>query len=392
MPRTPAIEEGYLIGLLQRLVQTDSVNPHHARMPASEANEEKVADLLAAELADAGLDHRTEYPRPHRPVLIAEFGGDSGPALMLNAHMDTVGVQGIESPFSGHICEGRLYGRGATDTKASLAAMVAALKALTDAGVRLKGKCVFTAVCDEEHGGTGSQYVAANGPRADAAIIGEATNLGIGVGQVGGVKFKIVLKGRAAHGNIPHAGVSAILKAAALALRLPAAAMKRRHPLLGPPGFNIGRITGGVDASIVPDHCELDCDHRILPGLTYDEIRADIQGLLDDMRAEDPDFDATIQAPYLGPVYGFEIPHDEPIVRAMRRAHEHATGRRPSLAVTPFAGDGMYIHAAGIPTITFGPGDIRDTHFGDESVELFQVKAAADILLLTAINYCGVET
>jgi len=388
---TPVVDEGYLIDLAQRLVRTDSVNPHHDSRPASEANEEKVADLVGAELSDMGLDHRREYPQPHRPVLIAEVGEARGPVLMLNAHMDTVGTAGLETPFSGEIRGGRLYGRGATDTKSSVAAMVGALKAIIDARLRLNGKCIFTAVCDEEHAGIGTQYVAARGPRADAAIVGEPTKLAIGVGQVGGVKFRILCKGKAAHGNIPDAGINAILKSAKLALRLPDVAAKRSHPLLGTPGFNIGRIDGGVDATTVPDSCQLDCDRRILPGETLEEILGDIQGLLDQMHAEDPDFQAEIEAPYLGPVYGFELAPTDPIVRSMCQAHEKATGKEAALTITPYAGDGMYLYRSGIPSVTFGPGDIRDAHFGEESVELSQVVTATKVLALTVIDYCGVE-
>lgn len=391
MVPTPTIDEGYLIDLAQRLVRTDSVNPHHDPRPASEANEEQVADLLAAELADLGLDHRRQRPQPHRPVLIAELGEGRGPVLLLNGHMDTVGVQGLENPFSGEIRGGRLYGRGATDTKSSLAAMVAALRALVLARVRLKGRCIFAAVCDEEHAGIGTQHIAAHGPRANAAIIGEATRLQIGIGQVGGVKLRVLCKGKAAHGNIPDAGVSAILKAAKLALRLPDVARKRSHPLLGPPGFNIGRISGGVDASIVPDRCELDCDRRILPGETIERILNDIQQLLDDLRAEDPDFDAEVQPPYLGPVYGFELLPTEPIVQSMVRAYERTTGEKPALVITPYAGDGMYLYGSGVPSVTFGPGDLRDAHFGEESVELSQMVTAAKVLAMTVMDYCGLE-
>lgn len=310
---------------------------------------------------------------------------------MLNAHTDTVGIEGLDSPFSGEIRAGRLYGRGAADTKASLAAMVAAIKATVDAGLRLKGKCIFTAVCDEEYGGLGTQHIAAHGPRAEAAIIGEPTKLEIGIGQVGGVKFKILCRGKAAHGNFPDAGISAILKAAKLALRLPEVARRRAHPLLGPPGFNIGRIAGGVDASTVPDRCELDCDRRILPGETLEQIVKDIQELLDRMRAEDPDFDAHIQPPYLGPVYGFELSPNEPLVRAMGQAYQLATGKKPTLLVTPYAGDGMYLYRSGIPAVTFGPGDARDAHLGEESVEVRQVLIAARVFALTMIHYCGVQ-
>jgi len=391
MAKALEIDEEYLLDLAQRLVQTDSVNPHHDPRPASEANEEKVADLLTAELDGMGLPHRREYPEPHRPVLIAELGDGCGRALMLNAHMDTVGTQGLDAPFSGEIRGGRLHGRGATDTKGSVAAMVAALQALGDAQLGLKGKCIFTAVCDEEYGGIGTQFIAEHGPCADAAIVGEPTNLGIGVGQVGGVKFKVICKGKAAHGNIPDAGVSAIQKAAALALKLPEAAKRRSHPLLGSPGFNIGRIAGGVDATTVPDYCELDCDRRILPGETAEQIVSDVQDVLDEMRATDRDLDAEIEPPYLGPVYGFELPADEPIVRSICQAHEKMTGEEPTLVVTPYGGDGMYLYGAGIPSITFGPGDVRDAHFGEESVELSQVLSAAEILASTVIDYCGVE-
>jgi len=391
MTTQTTIDREYLVELAQRLVRTDSVNPHHDPRPVSEANEERVAALLAAEFERLAIEYRKEYPEAHRPVLIAELGRGQGPTLMLNAHMDTVGIQGLVEPFSGTIRQGRLHGRGSTDTKSSLAAMVAAVKAIKDAQIQLEGKCILTAVCDEEYAGIGTQHVAACGPRADAAIVGEPTKLDLAVGQVGGVKFKIICRGKAAHGNVPDAGVNAILKAAQLALRLPEVASRRSHPLLGPPGFNIGRVAGGVDATTVPDYCELDCDRRILPGERLEEILADIQRLLDEIRAADPDFCAVIQEPYLGPVYGFELSAEEPVVRIARAAYQRALGREPRLVITPYAGDGMYLQKAGIPTITFGPGDIRDAHFGEESVEIEQMFAAAAVYAQTLTAFCGAD-
>jgi len=389
MRKSIRIDESYLAGLLQRLVRTPSVNPFHSDRPASEANEEAVTSLVAEELAASGINSHTEFPAPHRPVLIADVGPGDAPALMLNAHTDTVGIQGLDDPFSGEVRKGRLHGRGAADTKASLAAMTAAVKAVADAGVHLAGKCTFTAVCDEENEGLGTRHIAEHGPRADAAVIGEPTDLALGIGQVGGVKFKIICQGKAAHGNTPDAGVNAILHAARLALRLPGVAKKRSHPLLGHPPFNIGRIAGGVDATTVPASCELVCDRRILPGETLDDIFADIQSLLDRLRAEDDTFNARIEPPYLGPVYGFELSPTEPIVQALHRACTAITGAPPELVVTPFGGDGMYLHQAQIPTLTFGPGDIRDAHFDNESVDLSQVARAADILASLILDFCG---
>ena len=389
MDETIAIDEQYLTDLLQRLVRTDSVNPYHDERSASEANEEKLADLLVAEFGASGIPCRKEYAAPHRPVVIAEIGAGKGPTLMLNVHMDTVGVKGLANPFSGDIREGRVYGRGATDTKGSIAAIVTAIKAIAEADVKLDGKCIFTGVCDEENEGIGAQYIASNGPGADAAIVGEPTEARLGLGQVGGVKFKITCHGKAAHGNRPHVGVSAITMAARLALELPAVARKRSHPLLGHPAFNIGRIGGGVDATTVPDYCELDCDRRILPGETVDEIFADIQELIDRLHDHDETFDARIQPPYLGPVYGFELSPDEPVVKSLSRAIQSVVGKPTDLTVTHFGGDGMYLYPKGIPTVTFGPGENAMSHTSNESIEIDLVTDAARIFLAVVLDFCN---
>ena len=391
MNARPVIDQEYLFGLAQRLVQTDSVNPQHAARPASEANEEHVTDLLATELSELDLNCVKEFAAPHRPILTTEVGSGSGPVLLLNAHMDTVGAEGLANPFSGQIHNGRLHGRGAADTKASLAAMAAVVRAVVEADLRLKGTCVFCAVCDEEYGGIGTQHFLRLGRRVDAAIVGEPTQLKLGVGQVGGVKFKIVCRGKAAHGNVPEAGINAILHACRIAQRLPAVAKKRRHPLLGSPGFNIGRICGGVDASTVPERCELDCDRRILPGETVERIYGDIDALLSTLQDKDPHMQAELMPPYLGPVYGFELPSEEPVVLSMARAYEQTTGSEAERVITPFAGDGMYLYRAGIPALTFGPGDIRESHFGQEAVDLDQLATAADVLLQTVLDFCGFQ-
>ncbi len=384
-----SITPSSVIELLQRLVRTDSVNPHCDPRPADEANEEAIADLVTGELAAAGIASRIEFAALHRPVLIAEIGRGEGPVLMLNAHLDTVGVAKMQAPFSGDIRDGRLYGRGACDTKASLAAMIAAFKSVAAAGAaELQGRCILTAVCDEEYGGLGSKHVVALGITADAAIVGEPTRLELGIGQVGGVKFKISCHGRATHGNTPEAGISAIMSAAQLALRLPEVAAMRHHPLLGSPTCNIGKIVGGIDASVVPDFCELDCDRRIMPGETVDEIYADIQGLLDAMTAADSTFKATLEAPYLGPVYGFELASEHPLVATLRRACETVLDDAPREVVTPFGGDGMYLYGAGIPAVTFGPGDIHDAHSDNESVAVTQVVSAARVYAESIVRFC----
>lgn len=387
----PAVQTDQIVALARRLVQTPSVNPMGDPGELAVNNEDAVADLLIKEFEKLGVPVRRVMVAKGRPIVLAEWGRGEGPTLMLNSHLDTVGVKGMAEPFSGRVESGRLYGRGSADAKGGLAAMVGALASIVEspAEADLPGRVILALVPDEEHEGLGSQFLRDHGPYADAAVVVEPTDLRIGVGQAGGVKFRVTTRGRATHACVHRQGVSAILHMARVIPRLVAAATRPTHPLVGHAPFSIGTIHGGEDVSIVPDLCQIEADRRILPGESWDGIRAELEVELAGLRTADPTLDVTLEEPFLGPVYGFVLPDDHPLVVATVRAFRQSLGRDAIRYVTPFAADGMYLTQAGIPTVTFGPGTITSAHSDDESVDLDQVFQAAQVLAALIVGYCG---
>jgi succinyl-diaminopimelate desuccinylase len=378
----PDVDADLALDLARRLVQTPSVNPLGDPLHLGSCNEGAVAGIVLAEILRMGVPARRVLVAKRRPMVLAEWGQGPGPTLMINSHLDTVGVEGMLEPFSGEVRDGSLFGRGSADTKAGVAAAVAAFAAVVRSRPQPTHgpKVLLALVPDEEHEGLGSQYLRDHGPHANAAVVVEPTGLRLGIGQAGGVKFRIRTHGRATHACVHTEGVNAILHMAGLLPRLVEAATAPTHPLLGHAPFCIGTIHGGSDPSIVADECCVEADRRILPGETWPEIRTALESVLDEQRARDATLDVELEEPFLGPVDGFVLPGEHPLVQAMQNAYTGALGREPVLYVTPYAADGMYLAQAGIPALTFGPGDIAQAHSHDESVPVDELLAAAEVL------------
>jgi acetylornithine deacetylase len=259
--------------LTAALVRIDSVNPDLVPGGAGEA---EIAVFVAGWLRDAGLDVEVQEAAPGRPNVIATARGrGGGHSLMLNAHMDTVGVEGMARPHDPQVRDGRLYGRGAYDMKGSLAACMLAAARVADEG--LAGDVIVTAVADEEFASVGTQAVLA-AHRADAAIVTEPTSLRVCVAHRGFVWAELETAGRAAHGSRPREGVDAITGMAPVLNRL--AELQRRldesppHPLVGPPSVHASLIEGGQELSSYPARCLLSIERRTNPGETLDDVAA----------------------------------------------------------------------------------------------------------------------
>jgi acetylornithine deacetylase len=230
------IDQEFLTQTLQRLVQINSINP--GLVPGN-PGELEIGSYIADVLRTLGLEPQIREIKPERVNVVATLkGSGGGRRLMLNGHMDTVGVQGMERPFSGEIKDGRVYGRGAQDMKGSLAGMLAVFKALGDAEIRLKGDLVFAAVADEEYSSIGTEALVQTA-KTDAAIVTEPTGLDICLAHKGFGLFEFETMGRAAHGSSHQDGIDANIhmgrilkeldKLSQILLKSPA------HPLLGPP-------------------------------------------------------------------------------------------------------------------------------------------------------------
>jgi len=364
--------------LVASLVAIESVNPELVPGGAGEA---EIAEFVARWLRDAGLDVELDEAAPGRPSVIAVAPGTGdGRSLMLNAHLDTVGVEGMERPFEPVVREGRLHGRGAYDMKAGLAAcMLAAARLRSE---RLGGDVVVTAVADEEYASIGVQSVLER-RRTDAAIVTEPTALRVCIAHKGFVWAEVETRGRAAHGSRAAEGVDAIARMAPALTRLAelqsALDSAPGNELVGPGSVHASLIDGGQELSSYPARCVLSLERRTVPGETADHVRRECEGLVEGID------DAAARLSLVRDPFSVDPGAD--VVQAVARAAEAVTGRPAELYGETYWMDAAFIQAAGIPTVVFGPGG-EGAHAVDEWVDLESVEACAEGLVLAARDLC----
>ena len=379
----PANED--LIELLCDLIALPSVNPEQdaerTELPHGEA---RVADYVQRYFQPLNVRIERQQALPGRDnVLVHVPGADrSARPVLLEAHMDTVDVQGMDDPFTPRVEGGRVHGRGACDNKASLAAMMVALRGLLEEGVSLPRGCVLAATADEEFGMTGARLLVESGMAFASAIVGEPTALKIVAAHDGQMYVRITAHGKAAHTSSPQHGVNAIyaMNEAINVLRRRADSVypQRQHPLCGSPKLTVSIIHGGISEHIVPDFCEIAIDCRVIPGETCQQALEEIKGWL----AEDLDAVVVKGIGFAVPhktVPPMETPTDHPLIEGLRQAAAHVMGDA-QVAGVAYNTDASHYAAAGIPCVVFGPGDIAQAHSVTEFVEIEQVVAAVEIL------------
>jgi acetylornithine deacetylase len=359
--------------LVSALVAIDSVNPDLVPGGAGEA---ELARFVAAWCGRAGLEVEVEEVAPGRPNVVAVArGSGGGRSLMLNAHLDTVGVAGMERPHEPVVDKGRLYGRGAYDMKGSLAAIM--LAGAEAAKQRLRGDVLVSAVVDEEVASIGTARIAER-YRADAAIVSEPTDMRLAIAHRGFVAFEIEVRGRAAHGSRPDLGVDAIARMGRVLVRLEELDRRLRddpsHALLGSGSLHASLIEGGQEYSSYPERCLLGGERRTIPGETEEEVEEELRGLL---AGVDGEYRLLLSR---GP---FEVAQEEAVVELVRR---HASD--PELIGVPYWADSALLAGAGIPTVVFGPAG-EGAHAVEEWVELDSVERCTQIYLAVAEELCG---
>jgi len=362
-----------LAELTRQLVAIDSVNPDLIPGAAGEA---EIARFVASWCERAGLDVEVEEPAPGRPNVIATArGAGGGRSLMLNAHLDTVGIEGMAEPFSGRVEGGRLYGRGALDMKASLAA--AMLTVARAARSELRGDVILTAVADEELGSVGSEAIAAR-RRADAAIVAEPTDERVAIAHRGFAAFVVQVEGRAAHGSRPDLGVDAIARMGDVLVRLreldEALRAAPSHPLLGSGSVHASLIEGGQEYSSYPARCVLRGERRTVPGETRGLVEEELRALLGGL-------DGTARIEFAREP--FEIAADAEIVQAVSR---HADAGPP--VGVAFWADSALLAAAGIPTVVYGPAG-GGIHSEEEWVDLASAERCGDLYRSVVEDWCA---
>jgi len=363
--------------LLCELIALPSVNPNLLPAKHPRAGEKRVVEFLAATLAQAGLDIELQTVLPGRSNLIARLSptGKVKQRILLAPHLDTVDVADI-SQLAPHKKNGRLYGRGACDTKGSVAAMVTALCELARGKRRPAAtEIIFAGLVDEETGQAGSRALAASGLQADLAIVGEPTRLEVVTAHKGNLWLKLETHGKAAHGARPDLGKNAVHEMARIVDLLEtdyaAQLRQRRHPLLGRATINVGTIAGGVQANIVPAYCAITIDRRTIPGETDAGVWREIQALLRKNRLR-----ATLANTKGSPCLPMETDARLPLVRQFMRS----VGQTRAAGVDYFC-DASVLAQGGIPSVVFGPGDIAQAHTCDEWISLASLERAREILV-----------
>lgn len=371
--------------LLRQLVTIDSVNPDLVPGGAGEGN---IARFVAQWFERAGLEIVIDEAAPGRPNVIGiARGSGGGRSLLLNAHMDTVGVAGMERPHDPYIENNRLYGRGAVDMKGGLAAIMAAGAAAKQRGLR--GDVIVTAVVDEEYASIGTASIVKRW-KADAAIVTEPTELHICTAHKGFAWFSVETLGIAAHGSRPDLGVDAIVKMGKVLMGLEELDLSLRsaaaHHLVGSGSVHASLIEGGQELSSYPERCSLSIERRTIPGETMQQVEAEIPAIFSRIAAHDPTFRATVKTGLTREP--FEVSLQEPIVQTVLRHAQRLLGREIEEVGGTGWMDSALLAAAGIPTVIFGPGG-EGAHAIVEWSDLAQVEQCADILVEVAQEFCG---
>jgi acetylornithine deacetylase len=363
-----------VVTLLQQLVRIPSVNPDNA--PGTErCGEETLAVFLSGWLESIGAQVRLEEIKPDRPNLIARFAPmDGRPRILLGPHLDTVGVGGMTiDPFGGVIHDGKLWGRGACDTKGPMAAMLWALHENRDLLATLPVAIDFVAFMGEESGQWGSKdFVKQHGSGYQFALVGEPTSMEVVHTTKGSLWATLRATGRAAHSSMPENGENAILKLARAVDRLDchlgAELAGYTHPVLGRSTLNVGVIRGGSRPNIVPDLAEAEIDIRLTPSLAA--AGGALRLLEDSISAYE--LPVSIVNPHENPP--METDPDHPVIRRLL-----ATGAT-RLAGAPWFSDAAHLSAGGVPSVCIGPGSIHQAHTADEFIDIAALEEGAEFL------------
>ncbi|MGD9782466.1 MAG: M20 family metallopeptidase [Kiritimatiellia bacterium] len=370
--------------LLRRLVSIPSVNPALAD-DDSIRNEARMVEWLEPWFAARGFETRRVGNTPGRPNLLAGFGAAAPEkTILFESHLDTVGVSGFQGdPFGLREENGRLYGRGACDTKGPLAAFMAALDDETlGALAKSKTKIVWLGAIGEETGNLGAEEAVADGLRADECVVLEPTALRIVHAHKGACWFTVATRGRAAHASDPARGDNAILKMPAvwriLGEEAAAAAKAHSSAALGRPTVSVGTIRGGTGTNVVPDRCEIQVDRRLMPGETAARV-------LDDVRRRLEAIPGGVEIGLLKEGLPFHTDVGAALVGNFGAALR-ATGVEPVREGAAWCSDAGPLASACGETIVWGPGDIAQAHTADEYVEAASLEAARETLRRFLLN------
>ena len=367
------------VSILQQLIPIDSRNSLPLDREGERSSDEMgMCAWLVDFLEGLGMATRVTYAAPRRPNLVAfpRLPNPSWATLAFQAHMDTVGTDGMaHDPFLPEIRDGRVYGRGACDTKGGMAAMLVATAGLLAGKVPVN--VMFVATCSEETGCQGSPFLDLSDWSIDGMIVGEPTGNRPVVAHKTNASFELLCRGVAAHGSRPEAGVNAICRAAEV-VRFLDRAIAPELAAHSAPGFagstlSVGMIRGGIKSNIVPDLCSLVVDMRLVPGTPPPE--SVVAGIAE-RASRELGFPVEPGWRHVSP--GLATPTDSRIVEAVQAALRRC-GRDAATGTVSYCTDGGVFSTKGIDCVVLGPGDILQAHGATEYVDIDELRGAVEI-------------
>lgn len=386
--------EDEVVQLTQELIRI----PSHKDV---ENREKKVAEYIYNFCVENGLKVGYQEVDGVRKNVIAYLNGEgTGKTLMFNGHMDTVPPYDMTiDPYGGENKDGFIWGRGASDMKGPIASMLVAMLAIKRSAMKMKGNIIFTGVLGEEEQSEGAETLVKSDIKADGAIVGEPSNYEYAIGHRGLEWIEVKIKGRAAHGGVPHLGINAISKAAKFILRVEEELMPklegRNNEYMGPSVMNFGKIEGGNQPSTVADWCSIKIDRRYIPGEDVASVFKELQDIIDKLKEEDSEFDAELirmENNFLTLDHLYLItPPEDPIVIATRDGIKEIIEEEPNITRRRGWTDAALLSNFGnIPTVITGPGDISYSHTKDERVPIKHLVDYVSIYCKIAEKFCEI--
>jgi succinyl-diaminopimelate desuccinylase len=367
------ITEEDVIPVLKELIKIKTENPPGKTIEA--------VDYLIKEFEKSGIHTEVQEYAEGKANIIAEYG-ESDKTVIITGHLDTVPAGNEDKwkypPFDAVEDEGRIYGRGSTDMKGAVAAYVSIMKKLKENDVKLKKKIIFLGTADEEIGMDGSLAAKNAGimENCDFVLIGEPTELKIGIAEKGTLWIKIAVTGKSAHGSTPHLGISAIEGAAKLLLRMKEAVPEFDHAVLGKSSLNIGKISGGTLINVVPEYCEFECDFRLVDDNLREQAKKKINEIVEEFNKEQ---EARAEIVIIHEIPAIEFKEKSAFVEALKNKAKKL-GIHEIIGVNYGTDGAMLIPEYNTPFVIMGPGKLDQLHVTDEYTEKKEVIDYANLV------------
>lgn len=409
-----AIDATALVQLIQELVAQPTLTGSAAESEGQHLLETRLraagmdTDLWSIDLPSTTADPEfpgMEAPRDEAWGLVGEWGGSDGPTVVLNGHLDVVPTGSPDlwtvDPWAGTVRDGRIYGRGSCDMKAGLACQLMAVDALRRSGIRLRGRVQLQSVVGEEDGGLGTFATLRRGHRGDLAVVCEPTSGGLVTASAGALTFRLTVPGRAVHASMRLEGVDALDKYLLVHLALRRLETERNrdaHPLMSsyvlPYPLSVGTLRAGDWPSSVPDVVVAEGRLGVALGEPVEQARAALEDAVAEVCAEDAWLSQNpVRIEWFGGQFASAaVDPASPVAQLVSSSHAHLHGSRPPVRGVPYGSDQRLLTGlGGVPTVLYGPGDVRHAHAPDESVPVDELVAVTETLVLLVATACGVE-